>query len=201
MRPFYIPQGAGNNAVAVFLGGGTTPIQIPIYDVTAEPVFLGVMRSLGARTPGWQDTFEYDVPPGNRVLMLYARKFGGGAFVDFIEVPVAANQVEPIALSQYGMNDRPFFARAPLTPEMARFCATTPHMSPFEFKAVTKARGDENAPQGFCGALQYSMFRRVPASTEWQGPLTRDQVARLKEQYLPKWRAMGARVPPYDLTE
>lgn len=201
LRPFYVPQGAGNNAIAAFLGGGTSAIHIPLYDVTGEPRFLGVLKSQGARVAGGQESYEYDVPPGTRVLMLYMRKFGGGDFVDFVEVPVAANQVEHVALSQYGMNDRPFFARIPLTPEAARFCLQAPNMPAAEMAKELKARGVEgdNYRPDYCRVLGFSIFRVAPVSADWQGPLTRDHVARLKERYLEKWRKMTNRMPPYDL--
>ena len=202
MRPWYVPNGTGNNAIAVFLAGGSTPIRIPLYDVTGEPRWLGELHSQGARSANWQPAFEYDVSPGKRVLMLYMRKFGGGDFVDFIEVPVTANRIEHVALSQYGMNDRPFFASIPLDDRSSRFCLTREPKSIGDTAKTLKEYGSyEPYRVDYCRVLATTtQFQKVPAGGGmWQGPLTREKVTALRDRYLPVWRKMADRMPPYEL--
>lgn len=204
LRPFYVPQGTGNNFITALMGGGASPIHIPLYDVTDEPRFLGVLKSRGATAAGLQSAYEHDVPAGNRILMLYMRKFGGGDFVDFVEISVTPGQVEHVALSQYGMNERPFFARVPMPPEASRFCLENAKGLPYaDVSAALKSRGVEggNYRQHYCQALERSDYRRTPVAQDGPDPLKPDHVAKLKALYLDKWRRLADRLPPYDLSQ
>lgn len=211
VRPFYMPSGL--NLIAGLLGGGTTPFRVELYDVTAEPRYLGAMTSPGVLARNYrgqsmqperrQDAFAYDVPPGRRVLMLHMRKFGGGDFVDFVEVAVAANETEHVAISQYGMNDRPYLVKMDFDQRATRLCASTPGLRPAEAAEKLKAQGipTDNYVAWYCAGLSAATHvQPVAPEGAWGGPFPRERVASLRDQWFPVWRAMADRVPPYDVS-
>lgn len=211
IRPFYVSSGM--NLIAGLLGGGTTPFRVEVYDVTAEPRYLGMMSSPGVLARSYrgesmqperlQNAFEYDVAPGRRVLMLHMKKFGGGDFVDFAEVSVAASETEHVAISQYGMNDRPYLVKMDFDQRATRFCGSTPGLRPAEAAAKLKAQGiaTDNYIAWYCAGLSAATrLQPIAAAGAWGGPLPREQVASLRDKWFPVWRAMADRVPPYDVS-
>lgn len=199
VRPFYMSSGL--NLIAAGLGGGTTPFQASIYDVTGEPRHLGLMTSRGVLPQERrQNGFEYDVEPGQRVLMLHF-KYGKDEVVDFIEVPLASGQVEHVALSQYGMMDRPYLVRIPFDQRATRFCGYTPDIRRNAAEKL-KEQGlpSDNYSAWYCAALSTGTYLKpAEAPAAWSAPLTRQQVAQMRDQWLPVWRAMPNRTPPYDV--
>lgn len=201
LRPFYMP--AGLNLIAGIMGGGTTGFNVDVYDVTDQPRHLGLMSSPGVLNGAIQTAWEYDVPAGRRILMLRMKKFGGGDFVDFAEVNVAPRQIEHVAISQYGMNDRTYLVPVAFDARATRYCGYTAGVKPKEATEYFKAQGLPETKYGwrYCQALSsHSRVRAIPGGSTWGGPLTQEQVAKLRDQYLPVWRSMADRTPPYDLS-
>lgn len=210
VRPFYMPSGL--NVIAALFAGGSTPFKVEVYDVTAEPRHLGTMTSPGVlgdyrrvstNPESMQNAFEYEVEPGKRVLMLHMRKFGGGDFVDFVDVPVAANETEHVAISQYGMNDRPYLVKMDFDQRATRFCSTTPGLRSATAADGLKAQGVTTSNYGawYCAALSSATrVQRVGPPDAWGGALPREQVAALRDKWLPVWRGMANRTPPYDVS-
>jgi hypothetical protein len=205
IRPFYMPSGA--NLMAVFMAGGTTAFKVDLYDVTGEPRYLGEMFSPGVlnRMRPVQDAIELDVDPGPRILMLHMRKFGGGDFVNFAEFTVAANAVEHVAITQHGMNDRPYLAKMDFDQKATRHCGSTQGMTESQASEYLKAEGlmpDSKYAWRYCAGLSsLTRPRTVPKDKAWGGPLPSAHVVKLRDQYLPVWRGMADRTPPYDLSQ
>lgn len=211
VRPFYMPSGI--NLIAGIFGGGTTPFRVEVYDLTGEPRHLGTMTSPGVLARNYrgesmqperlQNAFVYSVPPGKRVLMLHMKKFGGADFVDFVEVPVAANETEHVAISQYGMNDRPYLVKMNFDQRATRFCGTTPGLRSADAAEKLKAQGvpTDNYVAWYCAALSSATrVQPVTPAEGWSGPLSREQVAGLRDKWFPVWGRMANRTPPYDVS-
>lgn len=200
IRPFQVHLGF--NSIAVLLGGGSTPFRVGIYDVTQEPKYLGTLFSRGVMAGEVQDAFEYDVGPGRKILMLHMKKFGGSDYVDFVEFTVAPNQMEHIAISQYGMMDRPYFRKIDFDQKASKHCGYTKGLERSEaeqyFKSETIPDTNKYAVR-YCVAISSrSVVKRVP-SAESPALLTTAQAQALKDKLLPLWRKLGGKEPPYDI--
>lgn len=203
IRPFYVPVGGPVNPFVV-LGGGRHPFNFTLYDVTDQPRYLGLVSARGVIESRFQDALEYDVQPGNRILMLHMRKaFGSGDHVDFVEIPVKANQFAHVAVSTYGMNDRPHFVGLEFEQTASRHCAFTKGLDHRQAAEYFKAQGLPETKYGvpYCVALssESRATKIVPADAPWPKWLTSEQAMKLKNTYLPMWRAMTDRTPPYQL--
>lgn len=199
IRPFYVPLGA--NFLAGFMGGGMSPFGISVYDVTSEPKYLGFLWSGGVIASVVQEVFEYDTTPGNKVLMLHRRTPMGGDYVDFVEFSVASNRTEHVAISQYGMMDRPYFRKIELEEAATRHCGQTKGLTLKDALAYRTAQGfgESKYAAAYCVALSsHSIVKRAPVAVP-PPAITTARAKELQDRYLPIWRRMADKVPPYDI--
>lgn len=200
VRPFYVPLGM--NLVAGVLGGARDQFRMAIFDVTAEPRFLGEIRSPGALTPGLQDAIEYDTAPGTRLLMMHGKAYMRPDYVDFVRVTVPPGGVGHVAISQYGMTDRPYFRVIPLDPRATPYCTTNKGLGLQQASEHFKAQGFQGPGYtvAYCRDVSaHTRFRRAADGGTWSAPVPRERIAELRDRYLPAWTALDGREPPYDL--
>ena len=200
IRPYYMPLGA--NFIALFMAGGTTPFDIELFDVTDQPKYLGDVKSDGVRTNWPQRIIEYDTQPGIKVLMLRAKGSGNSNHIDFNEVNVAANQIEHVALSQYGMMDRPYLMKNDFDQKASQYCGYTKDIKFSDAKKYFEAKGIPIAKHtiGYCVAISSeSRVRHVQPSPEWTASISSERVIELKNQFLETWRKIPNKTPPYDI--
>lgn len=200
IRPYYMPLGA--NFIALFMAGGTTPFDVELFDVTDQPKYLGDIKSDGVRTNWPQRVIEYDTPPGVRVLMLRTKGPGASNYLDFNEVSVAANQIEHVALSQYGMMDRPYLMKNDFDQRASKYCGYTKDLKFSDAIKHLEAQGIPIAKHtvGYCVAISSeSRVRHVQNDAEWTASIPSERVTELKNQLLETWRKIPNKTPPYDI--
>lgn len=200
IRPFYIPLGA--NFIALFMAGGTTPFNVEIFDITDQPKYLGDIKSDGVRTHWPEDVLEYDTEPGVKILMLRFKGSGNSNHLDFSEVSVGANQIEHVAISQYGMMDRPYLLKNVVDQRASTYCGFTKGLKFNEAKKYLEAHSipTEKHTVGYCEALSSnSRVRHVQSHADWMASISPERVIELKKQLLETWRKIPNKTPPYDI--
>ena len=200
IRPYYMPLGA--NFIALFMAGGTTPFDVELFDVSDTPKYLGDIKSDGVRTAWPQKVIEYDTQSGIKVLMLRAKGSGTSNHIDFNEVNVAANQIEHVALSQYGMMDRPYLMKNDFDQKASKYCGYTKGIKFSDAKKHFEAQGIPIAKHtiGYCVAISSeSRVRHVHENAEWAASIPSERVMELKNQFLETWRKISNKTPPYDI--
>jgi hypothetical protein len=201
IRPHYVSL--GGNFVAIFMGGGTTPFTVSLFDVTGDPVYLGKLKSPGVLRHLREKMFVYDTAPGKKILMLHMKKYDGGDFIDFLEVETDAGSLSYVNISQHGMYDRPYFRSNNFNSRVARECTYSSNISKEKLSQIFGAEQYDSIEKdkGFCVRLaNYTTSNKVALVNAWPGDLAKESVQNLKAKYYSRWIELSKKGPPYDLT-
>ena len=200
IRPYYMPLGV--NFIYLFMAGGTTPFNVEIFDITGQPKYLGDIKSDGVRTFWPEDVLEYDTEPGMKILMLRIKGPRYKNHLDFIEVTANADQIENVAISQYGMMDHPYLLKNNIDQRASKYCGYTKGLKFSDAKKYLEANAIpiEKHTVGYCEAISSnSRVRHVQNDAEWKASISPESVIELKNQLLETWRKIPNKTPPYDI--